>query len=220
MDIRTLCEQVGREKNLRQGTIFSSRRLLLGLGVTDDSLGRKDLESRLFELDNPSTRRAVIAIRSVLGHPIKIPKAPKRVYVLPDESTLRLALMTSPHEVRGLLMMYAGLRIGEACAVTAKAVNGDRPLVDRQIVELYASPRETGRDSDRVRRVGPVKCTEASIVIRAVPNGRDQYYAVDGGVVIFNVSGVKAQIDQLGNLVCHVAYLEYYATLDANEVAH
>ena len=51
-------------------------------------------------------------------------------------------------------------------------------------------------------------------------NGRDKYYAVDDALMIFNVSGVNTQIDQLGNLVCHVAYLEYYATLDANEVAH
>ncbi|MDH6679895.1 integrase [Rhodococcus sp. LBL1] len=166
MDIRTLCEQVGRERNLRQGTVFSYRRLLLGIGITDDTLSREEIESRLFDLDNASTRRAtVIAVRAVLGHKIKIPKAPKRSYVLPDESTLRLALMTSPHEIRGLLMMYAGLRIGEACAVTHRAVNGDRLLVDRQIVELYASPRETGQEAERVRRVGPVKATEATIIV-------------------------------------------------------
>lgn len=166
MDIRTLCEQVGQDKNLRQSTVFSYRRLLLGAGITDDSLTRDEVESLLYSLDNPSTRRAtVIAIRSVLGHRIKIPKAQKRSYVLPSEDQLRLALMTSPHELRGLLMMYAGLRIGEACAITSKQVNGDRLLVDRQIVELHASARETGTESQKVNRVGPVKTSEARLII-------------------------------------------------------
>lgn len=166
MDIRTLCEQVGREKELRQSTVFSYRRLLLGVGITDDSLSRDEIESLLYSLDNPSTRRAtVIAIRSVLGHKIKIPKSPKRVYALPSEDQLRLALMTGPHELRGLLMMYAGLRIGEACAITGKQVNGDRLLVDRQIVELHASARETGTQALKVNRIGPVKSTEAQLII-------------------------------------------------------
>jgi len=47
-----------------------------------------------------------------------------RRYVLPDEDTLRLALMTTPHETRGLLMMYCALRLGEACAVTSRDVAG------------------------------------------------------------------------------------------------
>lgn len=166
MDIRTLCDQAATERNLRQGTVFSYRRLLLAIGITDDSLSLEEVQARLFELDNASTRRAtVIAVRAVLGHKIKIPKAPKRSYVLPDESTLRLALMTSPHHVRGLLMMYAGLRVGEACAVTPRQLNGDRLLVDRQIVELYASPRETGGNAVRVCRLGPVKGSEASVVV-------------------------------------------------------
>lgn len=62
-------------------------------------------------------------------------------------------------------MMYAGLRIGEACAVTKKQVNGDRLLVDRQIIELYASSKETGREAKRVVRLGPTKGTEETVVI-------------------------------------------------------
>lgn len=166
MDIRSLCERVGVEKGLRQSTIFSYRRLLLGAGITDDSLSREEVESLLFDIENPSTRRAtVIAVRSVLGHNIRIPKAPKRSYVLPSEDDLRLALMTSPHELRGLLMMYAGLRIGEACAVTSKSINGDKLLVDRQVIELYASSRETGAEAKRVVRIGPAKTSEATITV-------------------------------------------------------
>ncbi|ORI18613.1 tyrosine-type recombinase/integrase [Rhodococcus sp. 1168] len=166
MDIRTLCAQVAREKNLRQSTEFSYRRLLLSVGITDDSLGRDEVEALLYNLDNVSTRRATaIAVRSVLGHMIKIPKAPKRRYVLPDEQSIRLALLTSPHELRGLLMMYAGLRVGEACAVTGKAVTGDRLLIDRQVVQLYASSRETGSEAKSVLRIGPVKTGEAEVVV-------------------------------------------------------
>ncbi len=87
MDIRTLCEQVARDKNLRQSTEFSYRRLLLSIGITDDSLSREQVEALLFNVNNAATRRAtVIAVRSVLGHNIRIPKAPKRRYVLPEPS--------------------------------------------------------------------------------------------------------------------------------------
>ena len=44
-----------------------------------------------------------MAVRSVLGLEIKIPRGVPRRYDLPDEDTLRLALTTTPHEVRGLL---------------------------------------------------------------------------------------------------------------------
>lgn len=166
MDIRERVEQVGREKNLRQSTVFSYRRLLLAAGITDSDLSREEIESLLFSIDNHNTRRAtVIAARSVFGYDIKIPKATPRKYVLPDETQLRLALMTSPHELRGLLMMYAGLRIGEACAVTHKSVNGDQLLVDRQVLELHASSFQTGGERKRVVRIAPVKTSDAAIVI-------------------------------------------------------
>lgn len=166
MEIRELCQKIGQEKGLRQSTIFSYRRLLVMLGIEDDSITRQEVEALLFNIDNPSTRRAtVIAVRSVLGFKIKIPKAPKRSYVLPAEDTLRLALMTSPHEIRGLLMMYAGLRIGEACAVTKKQVNGDKLLVDRQMLELFASERDTGGAVEKICVLAPVKGSEAEIVI-------------------------------------------------------
>jgi integrase len=49
--------------------------------------------------------------------------------------------MTSPHENRGLLAMYAGLRLGEACAITRLDLAGDRLRVDKQVQAL----RETGK---------------------------------------------------------------------------
>lgn len=91
----------------------------------------------MWDIDNSNTRRkTAITLRAVLGLPIRIPRPVTRTYDLPDEDTLRLALMTSPHEIRGLLMMYGGSRLGEACAVTNKDVTGNRLNVDNQIQAL------------------------------------------------------------------------------------
>lgn len=131
----------------------------IGLLDLEDPSYEEVLE-RIWTIDNTNSRRAaIIAVRSVLQINIKIPKSIPRRYVLPDEDTLRLALMISPHEVRGLLMMYAGLRIGESCAITARDVQGDRLQVDKQMVEVHRTGKPT------IRRVGPVKTNEASIVI-------------------------------------------------------
>ncbi len=125
-----------------------------------ETVSEDEVFSRLWALENPNTRRAaVIAVRSVLGFKMRIPKAVPRRYQLESEDTLRMALMLSPHESRGLLMMYAGLRIGEACAITGKDRAGDRLRVDKQVQELY----QTGKP--RSVTVGPVKTNEASIVI-------------------------------------------------------
>jgi integrase len=49
-------------------------------------------------------------------------------------------------------MAFAGLRVGEAAAITRRDVHGDRLTVDKQISELS-------------RQVAPVKSAEASIII-------------------------------------------------------
>ncbi len=73
---------------------------------------------------------------------------------------LRLALMTSPHEVRGLLMMYAGLRIGEACAVTMQSVSR-RPAY--AWTSRSSQLHRTGHPT--ITRIGPVKTSEATFII-------------------------------------------------------
>jgi site-specific recombinase XerC len=55
-------------------------------------------------------------------------------------------------------MMYAGLRIAETCAITAKDRADDRLRVDKEVQELYV----TGKP--RSVKVGPVKTSKASIV--------------------------------------------------------
>jgi integrase len=161
MTIRQKLYQQAMERGLRQTTVRSYETLLGRLGVLDlDYISPDDLYERLYRIDNPNTRRAaVIACRSVLGIKLKIPKGVPRKYNLPDEDTLRLALMTSPHEIRGLLMMYGGLRIGEACATVNTDANGDQLAVTRQVIQLHKTGEPT------VTRIAPVKTTEGAITI-------------------------------------------------------
>lgn len=155
--------EVSLERDLRPSTVLEYKRSIerLGLlGVTLDSVTAISVSEALFKIANPNTRRnSAIAVRAVTGLPIRIPRAVSRRYVLPDEDTLRLALMTSPHEVRGLLMMYGGLRLGEACAITGADLNGDRLRVDKQVQAL----RDRGKPT--IVRIAPVKTYEDDIVI-------------------------------------------------------
>jgi integrase len=163
MLIRERLHFTAMEKGLRRSTLLSYERLLARLDLLDteeSTVTPEDVLEALWTIENPNTRRAtVIAVRSVLGLKIKIPRSLPRRYVLHSEDTYRLALMTSPHEVRGLLMMYGGLRIGEACAITCKDVNGDRLRVDKQVQQLHQNDRRT------TTKVVPVKTSEADIVI-------------------------------------------------------
>jgi integrase len=163
MNVRNALQNVALEKGLRHSTVLSYQRLLEQAGLLDlgvASATRERVLEGVWGLDNPNTRRAcIIAVRSVLGLQIKIPKGVPRRYDLPGEDTLRLALMTSPHEVRGLLMMYGGLRVGEACAITRRDVSGDRLRVDKQVQQLT----ETGKPT--TVRIGPVKTEVGEVVI-------------------------------------------------------
>lgn len=154
---------VALERDLRQSTVIEYKRCLRRLNILDleeSQVTTEAITEALWQIPNPNTRRnTAIAVRAVLGFNLRIPKAVSRRYNLPDEDTLRLALMTSPHEVRGLLMMYGGLRLGEACAITRLDVSGDRLRVDKQIQAL----RETGKPT--VIRTARVKTVEADIVI-------------------------------------------------------
>lgn len=88
-----------------------------------DTLAVADLNDILSGMTNQNTRRkCVIALKACVDHPavkaLRVPAAIPRDYDLPDESTLRLALLTCPHETRLLLAMYGGLRLGELAAIT------------------------------------------------------------------------------------------------------
>ena len=155
--------QIALEKELRRSTFLSYERLLRSLSLLDEEVSEVSqaaVTERLWQLSNPNTRRAtIIALRSVFGWKMKIPRSIPRRYDLPSEDELRFALMFSPKEARGLLMMYAGLRIGEACAITHKDRHGDRLTVDKQVLELHRTGSAT------TWSIGPTKTAAASIVI-------------------------------------------------------
>lgn len=143
-------------KDIRPGTLRSYRQCLRYFShLSTDDLSVSALNEVLMGIPNQNTRRkVVIALKSCVDHPavktLRVPAQQAKVYDLPDETTLRLALMTCPHQTRALLMMYAGLRLGEACAVTAASLEGRWLKVDSQVEES-------------TRRIVPVKTNAARI---------------------------------------------------------
>ncbi len=185
---------VAMERDLRKSTVIEYQRCLRRVGVLHLEEGTVSIEAvteALWNITNPNTRRnTAIAIRAVLGFPLRIPKPVPRRYELPDEDTLKLALMTSPHEIRGLLMMYGGLRLGESCAITRTDVDGDRLTVDKQIQAL----RETGKPT--VIHVTRVKTVEATIFIPRWLAER-----VDGVTDTAKPDGVRESLRRAGTRV-------------------
>lgn len=124
-------ERVARtalERDLRPTTVASYKRLLQRLPDFDN------VYEFLLSIENPNTKRStIIALRSVYGLDLRIPKALPRKYDLASDDTYRLALMLTPHTARGLLMLDAGLRLGEACAVTADSLTDRWLTVANQI---------------------------------------------------------------------------------------
>jgi integrase len=149
--------EVALDRNLRGSTVGSYARLIGRLRLLDrevETVTRAEVLDLLWKIPNPNSRRAtVIALRSVLGWTdLKIPKGIARRYQLPDETTVKLALSLTPHQIRGELMAFAGLRSGEAAAITRADVQGDRLRVDKQIAE-------------HTNLLSPVKSTEADVII-------------------------------------------------------
>lgn len=197
MNIHDRLRTVAEARSLRQSTVVGYRHALARLNVTDDSISQAEVEARLWEIESPNSRRqATIVVRAVLGYQIQIPKSVAKRYDLPDEDTLRMALMLSQFETRGLLMAYAGLRVAEACAVTFKSRRDDRLVIDRQVVELHTSAARTGGKIEKVMRLGPTKSREDDVVIPAWLAPR-----VDALTDIDRPSSVRASIRRAGRRV-------------------
>lgn len=145
-------------------TIWGYEKFLKRIGAVDSSIDRYEAESRLYDLTPNCRRSTIIALRSVWGVKLPIPKAAPRRYDLPDEQSLRFVAMQSSHETRILSMMYAGLRLGEAAALTGAQLHSDRLLVDRQIIELSISADSVG-GRKRIVRIGPPKYGTASVTV-------------------------------------------------------
>lgn len=161
--VRDRLNEICLERDLRVSTRLQYIRVLNQLGILDEPLSAVTQElvtERLWRIENGNTRRgSAICCRSVLGYRLKIGKSIPRRYDLPDEDTLRLALMTSPFEVQALAMMYCALRLGEACALTCRDLSGDRLRIDKQVQCL----RETGHPT--ITRVAPTKTAAADVIV-------------------------------------------------------
>jgi hypothetical protein len=151
-----------------------------------DALNVPDLNAILLGISNQNSRRkAVIALKACLDHPavsaLRVPEPVSRSYDLPDETTIRLALMTCPHETRLLLGMYAGLRLGELSATTHDDLQGRWLTVARQVDETTRRlvPVKTGEG-----RVGTAPGSVDSLPVRLRPRWKDQHraQAVPAGV--------------------------------------
>lgn len=89
------------------------------------------LNSRLQRVLTASTRRKhSINLRACLGIPVPCPRPAQKMYALPPMATLHAAIDGSPYAMWGFVMLYGGLRLGEACAKQHLA--GNVLTVDRQ----------------------------------------------------------------------------------------
>jgi integrase len=129
---------------LRQSTLQSYLQSLRHLHLWDeplDSVSLQMLYQRLLLVPNLNTRRKhTVVLRSVFKdlpgiRELRIPKPSPRIYHLPDEATLRFTLTFCPYELQALLMMYGGLRCGEACIIQPSDLRGNVLRVHRQRYE-------------------------------------------------------------------------------------
>lgn len=146
------------EGRIKPQTIWGYEKFLRRIDAVDNRIDRYEAESRLFALESINCRRStIIALRAVWGVKLPIPRATPRRYNLPDEQSLRFVAMQSSHETRVLAMMYCGLRVSEAGALTGQQLRApDKLLIDRQLIELNITPDSIG-GKQRIIRIAPPK---------------------------------------------------------------
>lgn len=164
MLVRNHLNRIAHEKGLRPSTVLGYQRLLNRLDLMDlqvEDVTLEGVQDAIWSIDKPNVRRsAIICLRSVFGFEMRVPRSIPRHYETPSEDTIRLALMTcGKYEIRGLLMLYAGLRLGEACAITRADLDGDRLHVTRQVLELW------GPGGTTTVTLGPVKTGEGVVAV-------------------------------------------------------
>jgi integrase len=123
--------KVVNERMLKYQTKQSYIKGLKSLGIWDldiDSLSPQFFYERLDTIGNLNTKRAqAIICKSVFKElgvckDIKISEGIPRSYNLPSQNDLHKVINRSKYKHILYLCMYAGLRVGEACAVTPKAI--------------------------------------------------------------------------------------------------
>ena len=210
MDLNELVERAAEQRGLRESTKYNYRRMLHAAGITGNET-RDELETKLLGIHNVNVRRTTaVAVRAVLGVPVRLPKGQIKAVILPTETELRFALMTTKYEVRGLLMAYAGLRLGEACAVTKHQLQNDRLLIDRQVLRFHTGNyKNEGRT---VIRLAPPKTGEATIVVPFWL--ADMIKQIDGIDNPKNVSDALRRTGRRHGIVLNPhALRKYYATM-------
>ena len=129
-------------KPLRLSTKDTYRRTFKNLNLLDlevEEFSIDDAFARIQTIPNHNTRRThTIVLRSVLGQIegiklLRISATQPKYWDLPDETTLRTAVEQSKWWKILYLCMYAGLRVGEACAIRPKDLRGDRLIINRQL---------------------------------------------------------------------------------------
>ncbi|MEU3599900.1 tyrosine-type recombinase/integrase [Streptomyces sp. NPDC006798] len=130
------------ERLLRKSTADSYMQTIRHLGMDEtpmEDVSLRFLHERLLTVTNVNTKRKhTVALRSIFRDylpnikELKIGKSVPRVYDFPTEEVMRSVIEASPYRFYGLLMMFAGLRVGEACAVTSKDIKGNVLKVHRQ----------------------------------------------------------------------------------------
>ncbi|MET7741970.1 tyrosine-type recombinase/integrase [Streptomyces sp. NPDC005385] len=130
------------ERLLRKSTADSYMQTVRHLGIEEDvmeDISLLYLFERLQGITNVNTKRKhTVALRSLFRDVVpnikelKISKSVPRVYDFPTEEEMRRVIEATPYRFYGLLMMYAGLRIGEACAITPKDLKGNVLKVHKQ----------------------------------------------------------------------------------------
>lgn len=165
---------------IRHSTLESYLQAIRLLGLWDeplDSMSVQMLYQKLIDVPNVNTRRKyTVALRSIFrdfaeARALRIPKSVPRIYELPSEDTLRFVLALCPYELQGLLMMYGGLRCGEACATSPSDVRGNVLQVRRQRYQngRLAEAKTVGEVviptwlSDRLLSMQPAVVTPGSV---------------------------------------------------------
>jgi len=130
------------ERLLRKSTSDSYMQTIRHLGMEETLIEEVTLQylfERLQTITNVNTKRKhTVALRSLFRDVVpnikelKITKSVPRVYDFPSEEDMRRVIEATPYSFYGYLMMYAGLRIGEACAVGPKDVKGNVLKVHKQ----------------------------------------------------------------------------------------
>lgn len=132
------CLDVARERlanrAIKETTLREYLATIRTLGLEEvpfDSVSVAMLTGKLQRVISPNTRRKhAINLRACLGLPLPCPKPARKHHDIPPLGLLTSTLDQSAYRMWGFAMLFAGLRLGEACA--NQPIRGNVITVDRQ----------------------------------------------------------------------------------------